>query len=73
MYAIRVEQSSRKVSDLVPTENADGDGEYAEVFRDVADDLDSVEFSAGNPRVEHITGVVHLYKRNEQLHDKQVR
>ena len=23
---------------------------------------DSIEFSAGNPRVEHITGTVHLYR-----------
>ena len=26
------------------------------------DDVESVAFSAGNPRVEHITGLVHLFK-----------
>lgn len=26
------------------------------------DEVDQVSFSAGNPRVEHITGVVHLYR-----------
>lgn len=28
----------------------------------VDDQIDSIAFSAGNPRVEHITGVVHLFK-----------
>lgn len=65
MYAIKVEvQGTSKTSELVP----DGDGDdagYAEVFREVPDDLECVSFSAGNPRVEHITGLLHLYKRNE--------
>jgi BRCA1-associated protein len=37
---------------------------YDEVFRaPLPDGASSVEFSAGNPRVEHINGLVHLYRR----------
>jgi BRCA1-associated protein len=36
---------------------------YDEVFRAPVPDGGAVEFSAGNPRVEHINGLVHLYRR----------
>ena len=28
----------------------------------ISDEVDTITFSAGNPRVEHVTGVVHLFK-----------
>lgn len=62
MFHLRVEEvSDRKMSELVPAE--DNDNDFMEVFREPLD-RECVEFSVGNPRVEHITGIVHLYKRN---------
>eukprot|EP00775_Hariotina_reticulata_P010878 gene10878-11032_t len=40
----------------------ESDNDYLAVFKQ-AFDAECVEFSVGNPRVEHITGIVHLYKR----------
>lgn len=62
MYHIIVEQTNRQMSEIVQD-----DKEYAEIFHE---DLrsDFVEFSVGNPRVERITGLVHLYKRNSNLY-----
>jgi hypothetical protein len=51
------------MSELVPTE----DNDYTEVFKEHFDQK-CVEFSVGNPRVEHITGIVHLYKRNNHVY-----
>jgi len=60
MYCIKVESSSdRKMSELVPAD----DNDYMEVFKEPLDQ-ECVQYSVGNPRVEHITGIVHLYKRN---------
>lgn len=59
MYSLKVELTERKMSELVPTE----DNDFMEVFKEPLDQ-ECVEFSVGNPRVEHITGIVHLYKRN---------
>eukprot|EP00879_Flechtneria_rotunda_P014888 GHRR01015555.1.p1 GENE.GHRR01015555.1~~GHRR01015555.1.p1 ORF type:complete len:723 (+),score=280.06 GHRR01015555.1:163-2331(+) len=58
MFHIVVEPIKRQMSQLVPSK----DNDYTEVFRQPFDS-ECVEFSAGNPRVEHITGIVHLYKR----------
>lgn len=62
MYHIVVEQTQRQMSELVQDEN-----DYSEVFHEDPSS-DFVEFSVGNPRVEHITGLVHLYKRNTAPH-----
>ncbi|KAF8069519.1 BRIZ2 [Scenedesmus sp. PABB004] len=58
MYTIRVEAASRAMAEL----HSD-DGGYQEVFRGPLES-ECVSFSFGNPRVEHISGLVHLYKRN---------
>jgi hypothetical protein len=63
MYHLIVEQAQRKMSELVPTE----DNDFMEVFKEPLD-KECVEFSVGNPRVEHITGIVHLYKRNDPVY-----
>lgn len=67
MYHLRVEElGERKMSELVPTTGEDND--YMEVFKEPLDTKECVEFSVGNPRVEHITGIVHLYKRNTPMY-----
>lgn len=66
MYHLRIELAARKMSELVPTE----DNDYMEVFKEPLD-MECVEFSVGNPRVEHITGVVHLYKENSHVQRNQ--
>jgi hypothetical protein len=63
MYHLKVEMAERKMSELVPTE----DNDYMEVFKEHLDQ-ECVEFSVGNPRVEHITGIVHLYKHNNHVY-----
>jgi hypothetical protein len=60
MFHIVIEPIKREMSELLPSED---DNDYTEVFREPLDS-ECVEFSVGNPRVEHITGIVHLYKRN---------
>jgi hypothetical protein len=60
MFHIVIEPIKRQMSELLPSED---DNDYTEVFREPLDS-ECVEFSVGNPRVEHITGIVHLYKRN---------
>jgi hypothetical protein len=60
MFHIVIEPIKRQMSELLPSED---DNDYTEVFREPLD-TECVEFSVGNPRVEHITGIVHLYKRN---------
>jgi hypothetical protein len=61
-YHVRVEAAERQMAELVQ-----GEDEYMEVFQRPASDLECVQYSAGNPRVEHITGLVHLYKQTEAL------
>lgn len=39
--------------------------------KDGIDEIDQVTFSAGNPRVEHITGVVHLYRHIPRVDEQQ--
>jgi hypothetical protein len=63
MYHLKVEVSERKMSELVPSQ----DNDYMEVFKEPMD-KECVEFSTGNPRVEHVTGIVHLYKRNTPMY-----
>lgn len=64
MYHLKVQElADRRMSELVPTE----DNDFMEVFREPLD-KECVEFSVGNPRVEHITGIVHLYKRNSHVY-----
>jgi hypothetical protein len=60
MYHLRVEAAERQMADL-----GVGEDEDLEVFRQPASDLECVQYSAGNPSVEHITGLVHLYKQND--------
>ncbi|KAK9808671.1 hypothetical protein WJX72_001734 [[Myrmecia] bisecta] len=49
------EEASRLAAELLTEAAAESSGQ------DDAD-VSTIEFSAGNPRVEHITGVVHLYR-----------
>ncbi len=57
-YAMVVERKSAGQSSAHPSECGG-----SEQCRDEAEDVECVQFSAGNPRVEHITGLVHLYRR----------
>jgi hypothetical protein len=57
MYAIKVEVRG-------PPDDGGDDERYTEAFAPPPDDLACVTFSAGNPRVEHVTGIVHLYRRD---------
>ena len=63
MHAVRVQRNKKsKAQDEVLTAEV---SKLAEPFLKIpAEDemSDSVGFSAGNPRVEHITGVVHLFR-----------
>jgi hypothetical protein len=55
MYALKVQVGLQKdtgTSDETAPESTPNDDS----------ELDHVDFTAGNPRVEHITGVVHLYR-----------
>ncbi|GBF98211.1 hypothetical protein Rsub_10711 [Raphidocelis subcapitata] len=66
MYAIKVEVEGRGGGGA---DDADSDDErYAEAFAPPAGDLACVTFSAGNPRVEHVAGIVHLYRQIEAAH-----
>jgi len=64
-YSLVVHASARTMADLVKDDAEDGG--YAEVFSDIPRDLECVQFSAGNPRVEHITGLVHLFRRTASM------
>lgn len=59
MYHIVVQQQT---SGMELPEIEESDNDYLAVFKQPVD-AECVEFSVGNPRVEHITGIVHLYKR----------
>lgn len=65
MYNIQVELESRVMEALVG--NTEGDYEEGALEADV----DELKFSFGNPRVEHITGVVHLFKNSLNATDGQ--
>jgi hypothetical protein len=56
MYTLLVEKEKSKAKDTATKENAEAKQ------GDAGDSTESIAFSAGNPRVEHITGVVHLYR-----------
>uniref|UniRef100_A0A7S3VLX3 Uncharacterized protein n=1 Tax=Dunaliella tertiolecta TaxID=3047 RepID=A0A7S3VLX3_DUNTE len=63
MYSLKIEAQKRAVLVTQAPEDELDDGTAA--LRDALEaDLaeGAVEFSIGNPRVEHITGVVHLYR-----------
>ena len=61
MFRIKVEvnEESREGAFLSANVDADANGEEMDPSRDALD------FSVGNQRVEHITGVIHLYKRTD--------
>ncbi|KXZ54622.1 hypothetical protein GPECTOR_4g687 [Gonium pectorale] len=76
MYTLHVVASERRLSQIVlpgsvrdrtgsfgpgvDSHSDSDDGEHLGL--DLDDDSQAIEFTAGNPRVEHITGVVHLYR-----------
>jgi BRCA1-associated protein len=59
MYTLLVKKSSSKAKAPSKKENAEAKQEKG---GDAGNSTESIAFSAGNPRVEHITGVVHLYR-----------
>ena len=78
MYAVKVnvkqsaedaqlsEKASRLASELLAEQTLETAGSSDHI-------QDAVSFSAGNPRVEHLTGKVHLYRQissPEQIQDK---
>lgn len=72
MYSIKVEHATEGrpgPSPSLPSKQGPGDAEASGVACDVdaASVPDSVEFSSGNPRVEHLTGVVRLYRHVQAL------
>ena len=62
MYAAKVRVGLGKVDDGMP-----GWGNIPVDTEEASDPTpDTIEFTAGNPRVEHTTGVVHLFKQIPQ-------
>jgi hypothetical protein len=78
MYSLRIEAQQRRAAEIdmgarhetskAPAKHSDGAAEEPEELlgAELPEGADSVEFSVGNPRVEHITGVVHLYREVQQ-------
>lgn len=63
MYAAKVKLRLTPPTAL-DTQRDEAAGELPE--REETEDIESIAFSAGNPRVEHITGIVHLFKEVPQ-------
>ena len=60
-YALAVQVQERSVDEPpLPSESHGTDPSWSD------DECEEVAFTAGNPRVEHITGVVHLYRDTPQ-------
>lgn len=78
MYAVKINSSST-AHDAQLSEEASRLA--AELLTEQAADLasssdhtkEAVAFSAGNPRVEHITGTVHLYRQVSKAQDSYVK
>uniref|UniRef100_A0A061RRD2 BRCA1-associated protein n=1 Tax=Tetraselmis sp. GSL018 TaxID=582737 RepID=A0A061RRD2_9CHLO len=63
MYTIKIESSSDMSHKDNETTQSSLSAEAGVSCRPKQDSSDTVEFSVGNPRVEHITGLVHLYRK----------
>ena len=63
MYAAKVKLGLAPPAAL-EAQRDEAAGELPE--REEGEGIDSIAFSAGNPRVEHITGIVHLFKEVPQ-------
>jgi BRCA1-associated protein len=67
MYSIKIASSSgveegSKEAAQVTAGSTSGEGSRTVAGSGQPDELESIEFSVGNPRVEHITGLVHIYR-----------
>ena len=65
MYAIKIEVENENVgeSSSASTSAALVPGSLPDAGLCSNADVDEIHVSVGNPRVEHITGVVHLYRQ----------
>ena len=68
MYAVKLQQAAGSSSDLLvesavqPESSGTSAGAGTGFSREIELEEDAIAFTAGNPRVEHLTGVVHLYR-----------
>jgi BRCA1-associated protein len=78
MYSLRIEAQQRRAAEidmrarqeLSSQRHSEKEAEEPDelIGAELPEGAESVEFSVGNPRVEHITGVVHLYRELQQGH-----
>ena len=59
MYALKVEVNSEASTSA----HAEPSGPLFNPSSESACNTETIQISAGNPRVEHITGLVHLYRQ----------
>lgn len=60
MYALKIEVDGGDASQKRPAVST----EVPNKEREQSENVDSVPVSVGNPRVEHINGLVHLYRES---------
>lgn len=63
MYSLRVDLKEKEASNMEP--------EHKDSLLVSDSPSDTIQFSAGNPRVEHITGLVHLYRQVPSTNGKE--
>lgn len=66
MYALKIEIKSQNKGDCTATSSSAEHDVPANVLDAVCcshRDVDEIQVSVGNPRVEHLTGIVHLYRQ----------
>ena len=78
MYAVKINTSNSahdaQLSDEASRLAAELLAEQAAELASNSDHIkETVAFSAGNPRVEHITGKVHLYRQVSKAQDSYVK
>lgn len=80
MYALKVQVRKRTAAEEEISEEASrlaNELRLEQAAEEAASSIDvegkSIEFTAGNPRVEHITGVVHLYRNVPTKEEAEAR
>lgn len=65
MYAVKVEVKNRGtgVSNTASSSAASLPASVLDAGQSSNADIEEIQVSVGNPRVEHLTGIVHLYRQ----------
>ncbi len=63
MYALKIELNDGKLQ-TTPASGPDGSRKHVVPEDEQVEDVEAIPVSVGNPRVEHISGIVHLYRES---------